>query len=172
MKNAYLTKLDATVLLIFVVASFPLHSQVKNSAELEKAKKELQQERENIFIQALHLSTTQASLFHVIYVDFNREKSSLDGELFSLIVKYGNTYEKLDATLMSEFIKQSENYQRKELALRKKYYSRLSKAISVELASQFYEVDDFVSTSLRMNVLSGLPFTQSITKLLATQSAN
>ena len=47
MKNAYLTKLDTTVLLIFVVASFPLHSQVKNSAELEKAKKELQQERCN-----------------------------------------------------------------------------------------------------------------------------
>jgi UDP-glucuronate decarboxylase len=40
MKNAYLTKLDTTVLLIFVVASFPLHSQVKNSAELEKAKKD------------------------------------------------------------------------------------------------------------------------------------
>lgn len=172
MKNLPLSMLKVTFLTFLFISSFPIYSQVRNSAELEKAKRDLQKERENIFIQALHLSTTQASVFHVIYVDFNKEKSALDGEFFSLIVNYGESYQKLNATLMSQFIKQSENYQRKELALRKKYYNRLSKAISIELASQFYEVDDFVSTSLRMNVLSGLPFTQSITKLLATQPSN
>lgn len=172
MKNLHPTKLNVALLAFFLISSFPIYSQVKSSAELEKAKRDLQKERENIFIQALHLSTTQASVFHVIYVEFNKEKSALDGELFSLIVKYGENYQKLDATLMKEFIKQSESYQRKELALRKKYYSKLSKAISVELASQFYEVDDFVSTSLRINILSGLPFTQSMAKLLATQQPN
>lgn len=169
MKNLPLSMLKVTLLTFLFISSFPIYSQVRNSAELEKAKKDLQRERENIFIQALHLSTTQASVFHTIYVDFNKEKSILDGELISLIVRYGENYQKLDAPLMSEFIKQSESYQHKELVVRKKYYKRLSKAISVELASQFYEVDDFVSTSLRINILSGLPFTQSITKLLATQ---
>lgn len=145
-------------------------SQTYTSLEIERAKRDLRKERENIFIQALHLSTSQASVFHVVYVDFEKEKNVLDDELLTMIVAYGVNYQKLNAKLMTNFIKQSEKYQRKELGVRKKYYNKLSKAISVELASQFYEIDDFISTSLRMNILSGLPFTQSISKQLAKQA--
>lgn len=141
-------------------------SQVHTSTEIERAKRDLRKERENIFIQALHLSTSQASVFHVIYVDFEKEKNTLDDQLISMIVNYGENYQKLNTKTMHQFVKQSEIYQRKELAVRKKYYRKLSKAISVNLASQFYEVDDFVSTSLRMNILSGLPFSQGIAHLL------
>ncbi|MFM7853442.1 MAG: hypothetical protein ACKO96_16360 [Flammeovirgaceae bacterium] len=155
------------IVAIFFCSCNVIHAQVNNSAEIEKAKRELQRDRENIFIQALHLSTAQASVFHPIYVEFNKEKSTLDDELISMIVKYGENYQRLSNTLMRDFIQQTEKYQRRELAIRKKYYLKLSKAISIELASQFYEVDDFVSTTLRMNVLSGLPFTQGIAKLLA-----
>ena len=166
MKPNY-TYLRYFLLLIILCPLMVVHAQVIGSAEIERAKRDLQRERENIFIQALHLTTSQATVFHPIYVEFNREKSALDDELISLIVKYGENYQRLNNEMMQSFIKQSEKYQRKELAVRKKYYGKLSKAISTELASQFYEVDDFVSTSLRMNVLSGLPFTQSIARLLA-----
>jgi hypothetical protein len=155
--------LFAFVFLIATVAS----AQQDIPVELEKAKNLLQRERENIFIQALHLSTTQASVFHPIYVEFNREKRILDNLLISLFVKYADNYQKLDHKIMSDFIKQSEEYERKELRVRKKYYKKISKAITTELASQFYEVDDFISTSLRLNVLTGLPFTGSITKLVS-----
>ena len=153
-------------LLVFV-SIFASEAQINSTSEIEMAKRNLQRERENIFVQALHLSISQTTVFHPIYVDFNKEKSALDDELISMIVKYGESYQHLNGNLMNDFIRKSEKYQRKELAVRKKFYKKLSKAISTELASQFYEVDDFVSTSLRMNILSGLPFTQSITKLLA-----
>jgi hypothetical protein len=151
------------VFLITTLAS----AQQSIPIELEKAKSLLQRERENIFIQALHLSTTQASVFHPIYVEFNKEKRILDDLLISLFVKYADNYQKLDHKIMGNFIKQSEEYERKELRVRKKYYKKIGKAISTELASQFYEVDDFISTSLRLNVLTGLPFTGSITKLVS-----
>ncbi len=152
--------------LFAVLSVFTVHAQVIVSTEIERAKKELQRERESIFIQALHLTTSQATVFHPVYVEFNKEKSRLDDELISLIVKYGESYQRLNDSLMRNFIKQSERYQKKELAVRRKYYRKLSKAISTEVASQFYEVDDFISTSLRMNILSGLPFTQSIADLV------
>jgi hypothetical protein len=65
---------------------------------------------------------------------------------------------------MHDFIKNSMKHQRKELGVRKKYYKKLGRTISTKLASQFYEVDDFISTTLRSNVLMGLPFTGSIVK--------
>ncbi len=157
-----------TLLFYFILlTTMSTLAQQSSTVELEKAKGHLQRERENIFIQALHLSTTQASVFHPIYVEFNKEKRILDDLLISLFIKYADNYQKLDHEIMDDFIKQSEEYERKELRVRKKYYKKISKAISTELASQFYEVDDFISTSLRLNVLSGLPFTNSIAKLVA-----
>lgn len=160
--------LRQTLLFLFIfLLTAATFAQQNNPVDLEKAKNHLQRERENIFIQALHLSTTQASVFHPIYVEFNKEKRILDDLLVSLFVKYADNYQRLDDKIMGDFIKQSEEYERKELKVRKKYYMKISKAISTELASQFYEVDDFISTSLRLNVLTGLPFTGSITKLVS-----
>jgi hypothetical protein len=150
----------------FSMLSIPIHAQEVNQVDFEKAKSFLQQEREAIFIQALHLSISQATVFHPIYVKFNREKRDLDDQMISLGINYGENYNQLDHKLMRNFIRQSKAYQRKELGVRKKYYRKLGKEISTEIASQFYEVDDFISTSLRLNVLMGLPFTSSITKYL------
>ncbi|NOS91958.1 MAG: hypothetical protein HOP30_08550 [Cyclobacteriaceae bacterium] len=141
-----------------------LVAQQAIAVDYEKAKTQLQRERERIFIDALQLSITQATVFHPIYVQFNQEKRVLDDMLISLFISYGSNYHQLNEKVMGDFVKQSEEYQRKELAVRKKYYKIISKAISVETGSQFYEVDDFISTSLRLSVLTGLPFTGRISK--------
>jgi SNF family Na+-dependent transporter len=150
----------------FLLVTGMSNAQEVTPVNLERTKRNLQQEREKIFIQALQLSVSQAAVFHPIFVDFNKEKRVLDDLLLSLFVKYGDNYQHLNQKIMGEFIKQSEAYERKELKVRKRYYKKLKKAISTELASQFYEVDDFVSTTLRINVLAGLPFTNSISKLV------
>lgn len=144
--------------------SIPGFAQEVNQVDLESAKSFLQRERETIFIEALHLSVTEAAVFHHIYVDFNREKRALDDLLIKQFVTYSENYHQLNQAIMHDFIKLSKKHQQKELGLRKKYYKKLGKAISITLASQFYEVDDFISTTLRSNVLMGLPFTGSVVK--------
>jgi hypothetical protein len=158
---------------IFVVAIMTTKTvwgQEGTRIDLDKAKRQLQSERETIFIEALKLSISQAAVFHPIYVKFNNEKRALDDQLISLFVNYGNNYQHLNLPLMTKFIAQTEQYQERELAVRKKYYKLLSEAINIEVGSQFYEVDDFISTSLRLNILTGLPFTGSIGRLRETQS--
>jgi len=154
------------ILLLFIASFFstPAFTQQAIEVDLETAKRVLQQERETIFIDALQLSVSQAAVFHPIYVDFNKKKRVLDDLLLKLFVQYSENYNKLDHKVMHRFIKMSEAHQRRESYLRKKYYRKLGKAISTELASQFYEVDDFISTTLRLNILMGLPFTGSIVK--------
>lgn len=155
------------LLALFVLMSsfsIPGFTQEVIQVDLESAKSFLQRERETIFIEALHLSVSEAAVFHPIYVDFNREKRALDDLLLKQFVTYSENYNQLDQAIMHDFIKISKKHQRKELGVRKKYYKKLGKTISIKLASQFYEVDDFISTTLRSNVLMGLPFTGSIVK--------
>jgi len=155
------------LLMFFVFVStfsIPGFTQEVSQVELESAKSFLQRERETIFIEALHLSVSEAVVFHTIYVDYNREKRALDDLLIKQFVAYSENYNQLDQTIMHDFIKNSRKHQRKELGVRKKYYRKFGKTISIKLASQFYEVDDFISTTLRSNILLGLPFTGSIVK--------
>jgi hypothetical protein len=154
------------ILFLFIVSFFPTpaFAQEAIQVDLETAKRILQRERETIFIEALQLSVSQAAMFHPIYVEFNKEKRVLDDLLLKLFVQYSENYNKLDHKVMHSFIKMSEEHQRRETYVRKKYYRKLGKTISTELASQFYEVDDFISTTLRLNILMGLPFTGSIVK--------
>jgi hypothetical protein len=153
-----------TIFMAIFLFFLSARAQEMTEVDLEKAKTLLQQEREAIFIKALHLSIAQATVFHPILVEFNKEKRELDDLQIALLIKYSENYEKLDQNIMSDFIKQSTLHHKKELSLRKKYYKEIGKALSMKLASQFYEVDDFISTSLRLNVLMGLPFTNSISK--------
>jgi hypothetical protein len=171
MKNV-LTIQKILYFIVIAMATEMVYAQEGTPIDLDKAKRHLQNERETIFIEALKLSISQAAVFHPIYVKFNNEKRLLDEQLISLFVNYGNNYQHLNLKLMTTFITQSEKYEQRELSVRKKYYKILSEAINIEVGSQFYEVDDYISTSLRLNILTGLPFTGSISRLKEAQNTS
>lgn len=130
--------------------------------ELERAKNKLEQERDIIFTQTLHLTISQASLFHPIYTAYIKEKNELDHTVIELFVDYSSGYMSEDKKFMGDFIKRSEKFQKEELKVRRKYFNKIKKDISLQVASEFYELDDFSCTLLRLNILSSLPFTSSI----------
>ncbi|HRJ29930.1 MAG TPA: hypothetical protein PLV21_06680 [Cyclobacteriaceae bacterium] len=131
-------------------------------AEIEAATKGLEMERDAIFMQALQLSLSEALVFQTIYSQYSKERKVLDEELLGLIVTYLEQYPLPDKKFTLEFVKHSEKYQRKELKLRKKYFQKLSRNVSVQTASRFYELDDFCATVLRLNILLSLPFSEGI----------
>lgn len=130
--------------------------------ELESAKNRLEMERDAIFTKALHLTITQASDFAPIYVRYTRQKKVLDDELIKMMVQYLEQFQHADRKFMHDFIRRAETYQRKELRLRKRYFKEVNKRISIQVASEFYELDDFCASVLRLNILTSLPFTNSI----------
>lgn len=130
--------------------------------EIEAATKSLEKERDAIFIKALQLSLSEAIGFQAIYSQYSKERRVLDEELIGLIVTYVEQYPLPEKKFTYAFIKQSEKYQRNELKLRKKYFQKISKKVSVQTASRFYELDDFCATVLRLNVLLSLPFSEGI----------
>lgn len=133
------------ITLCFSIALLVLSTNAQGiePTNMEKAKKILRQERETIFIETLHLSTSQAVVFHPIFVRFSKEKRVLDNLLIASFVKYNDNYQRLDQNIMRDFLKQSKEHQKFELRVRRKYYKQISNSISLELASQFYEIDDF-----------------------------
>jgi predicted restriction endonuclease len=144
--------------ILLLIQGFGVIAQPNNAVTLEQAKRLLAAEREQIFTEALQLSASQTTVFHSVFVDYNKEKKELDDVLIKKFVKYAEDYQTMSSKNMAEFIKSTESFQRKDLQLRKKYYKILQDKISIEVAVRFYEVDDLISTMLRINILSSLPF--------------
>lgn len=158
-----------TLLLLSFITASQVHAQISlpqgiTVSELEEAKKKLEMERDAIFTDALHLTISQAADFSPIYSRYSKDKNELDEVLIRLMVDYLSNYQQADRKFMHEFIVRSERYQKQDLKLRKRYFKEINKKISMQVASEFYELDDFCSTILRLNVLSGLPFTKTILK--------
>jgi hypothetical protein len=130
--------------------------------ELESAKLRLEAERDAIFTEALHLSISQAADFHPIYSAYTKDKNELDEELIKLMVDYLEKYLDSEKFSMHGFIKRSAQFQRKEFKIRKKYFRKLKKEISPHVAAEFYELDDFCATVLRLNILTSLPMIQNL----------
>lgn len=156
-----------TLMVCFLIISSNGEAQITGQdeftrTELERAKNKLERERDMIFTQTLHLTVSQASLFHPIYTAYTKEKKELDDILINLFVNYLEGYMSPDRKFMDDFIKRSEKFQRDELKVRRKYFTKIKDDISLQVASEFYELDDFSCTLLRLNILSSLPFTSSI----------
>jgi hypothetical protein len=143
---------------VMMLVALSTHAQDVSGVSLEQAKRFLQSEREQIFINSLQLTVSQAAVFHPIFVAYNREKKALDEMLITKFVKYAEGYQTMSPKVMNNFIKDTRRVQNRDLKLRQKYYHKLRKEISPEVAIQFYEVDDLLATTLRLNVLSSLPF--------------
>lgn len=160
MNNKILSFISAACLLLQVnLFAQNLALPAVTANDLEQAKTRLERERDAIFMDALHLSISQASNFHPIYVKYAKEKKDLDGRLIRLMVQYLEKYQSGDRKFMHNFISESLKYQRAEERLRKKYFKKISKEVSLQVASEFYELDDFCCAVLRLNILSSLPFT-------------
>jgi hypothetical protein len=82
-------KLITPILIFMAIILKPIavDAQAITRVDLEKLKSVLQQEREAIFIEAMQLTVSQATVFHPISVDFNNEKRVLDDLLIKLIIR-------------------------------------------------------------------------------------
>ncbi len=166
--SAYQTSVVKTIIMIsFSIVFSTGQAQVMpqdefTRTELERAKNKLEQERDAIFMHTLHLTISQATLFHPIYTSYIKDKNELDHTVIQLFADYLSAYMSPNNKLMDGFIKRSEKFQKEELKVRRKYFKKIKKDISLQVASEFYELDDFSCTLLRLNILSSLPFTASI----------
>jgi hypothetical protein len=95
--------------------------------------------------------------FWAVYANYEKERGQLDTEAIGLLRRFADTSEKLDDRQCVTLINDGATLQQKGLALRKKYFNSLSKVISGKAAARFYQIDDFISTTVRLDILDNIP---------------
>jgi hypothetical protein len=142
-----------------VLAAAPLGAQTVAVSKIDGPTYLLamSEERRTIFAANLALGPEERERFWGIYDDFVKERETLDKERFALLERYAQSYASLNDDQAMALALASGKLQVSDVQLRLKYAEILRKKMSGRVAARFFQIDDYVTTAMRMNSLSGVP---------------
>jgi hypothetical protein len=105
-------------------------------------------------------STSQSEAFWALYDEYETQRKALGKERIALIEQFAKQYENMTAEQADVFTNKALALQKKTDKLIATYYKKV-KAISDGLvATQFYQVESYILTGVRMELLQEIPFVQ------------
>jgi hypothetical protein len=146
-------------LAVGVLTAIRLDAQTVTVSKLDEAtyRHAITEERRNIFAANLALGPEERERFWTIYDEYGKEREPLDRERFSLLQRYAQSYANLSDDQAMALALASGKLQVSEVELRLKYAATLRRKMSGRVAARFFQIDDYVTTAMRMNFLSGVP---------------
>ena len=145
--------------LVAVLAAGRLAAQTVAVANLDETtyRYAVTEERKNIFAANLPLGPDELARFWKIYEEYAKEREPLDKERFALLQRYAQTYQQMSDDQAMALALVSGRLQIADIQLRLKYAETLRRKMSGRVATRFFQIDDYVTTAMRMNSLSGIP---------------
>lgn len=141
---------------IFIYATSATMAQDANQ-EMGLIGSILKSEIKVFFAQNIELKTTETEQFWETYDQFENEVKPISIQRFKLLENIINkggelTQEDLDNKIVT--LNKSQDKRRK---VRFKYYKIYKKKLGVKVASQFYQIDSYISTRIAASLNEGMP---------------
>jgi len=103
-------------------------------------------------------SASQGEAFWTLYDQYETERKALGKERIALLEQYAQQYEKLTSEQADAWTTKAIALQKNTDKLISKYYKKIKAASDGLVATQFYQVEYYVLTGIRIEVLEGIPF--------------
>jgi hypothetical protein len=148
------------LILIAIVVFIGLQSfgQATSASEEELVKSYFKLSKKALFEANMNLSDAQAIAFWPLYNKFETEAGKLQDDRIAFLKDYAENFENITDEQADEFIKRVFQYRKKMLALKMKYYKQVKKATNALVATRFLEIEQYVQTAVRYEIMEALPF--------------
>lgn len=120
-------------------------------AAFGKEKKELMQS----FVQ---LDPATKDAFWTLYDEYEVKRKDLGKKRIALINKYAENYGTADDAKINEIIKEMTSIAGSYEKLMSTYYAKISKAAGVKPAAQFYQMEGYLLSVVRVEIMNNIPF--------------
>lgn len=144
------------VVALSVVAT-PAKEEFTPSAYLELLRADVRLERMGILREALDLSEEQGKAFWPIFREYDLELQGLGDRRVALVQTFVDSYGTFTDDQVTSFAKDWFALHSDRLKLRKKYFDRVSKAVSPKVAAQFIQVENVVGMLIDLQIAAELP---------------
>lgn len=151
--------MKTTLLLLcgFVLCSLSLSAQTYNE-EVDLYQSMFGMEKKAYVAQFISMEKETAMLFWDIYNKYEVDRKELGKKRLALLQAYADKYETLSTDDTDQLIKDVMS-QRKALDKTiEKYYKQIRKSVGTREAAQFYQIENYILSAIRLNILETIPF--------------
>ena len=105
--------------------------------------------------------------FWNLYDAYESERKALGQQRVALLEKYVNGYGNMDDKATDDMMKQTMTLQKSVDGLIATYYDKIKKSVGVKQASQFYQIESYLLSAIRVYLMGNIPFINELEKLPA-----
>ena len=115
-------------------------------------------EKKEIVMSYVKPSEEQQAAFMEVYEEYEIERKELGKVRIDLLNQYANQWENITNEQADEWMKKVMALSIKQDKLIKKYYNKVKSVTNAKVATQFYQVEAYILTTIRYSILESIPF--------------
>ena len=146
-----------TFLLVALAIGFATYAQ-SNKEEVDLIQAAFGMEKKAVVASFVHPSDMQKDAFWKLYDEYEVERKENGKKRIQLLEQYAKQYNTMTDEQADIFTNEVIKLQTATDKLIVTYYNKIKKVTSPIVASQFYQIENFILTAIRMEILEGVPF--------------
>lgn len=144
---------------LFIVILLPISLLAQSNREdVDIIQSVLGKEKKTLMAEFIQLDPTTKDAFWKLYDEFETSRKALGRKRISLLEKYVAGYGTLDDASIDALMKETQSLQGQTDKLVIQYYGKIKKAAGIKPAAQFYQLECYLLTMVRSEILDGIPF--------------
>jgi hypothetical protein len=144
---------------LFFIALFTFVFVNAQSAkeELDLMQAAFGMEKKAMVAEFVKVDAAQKDAFWKLYDEYETARKELGKKRVDLLDKYAREFDKLTNESMDVMMKETIDLQKKTDALVISYSNKIKKATGPVVAFQFYQVESYILSGIRLSILESLP---------------
>jgi len=114
--------------------------------------------KKEVVASFVELEESGAVAFWTLYDEYELKRKELGKVRLDLLASYAENYLTMDATVTDELILAMAAQKKNLDKLIVKYYKKMKKSAGVKPAAQFYQLENYILSAIRLEILESIPF--------------
>jgi hypothetical protein len=146
-----------TILLLTALFLTALVSAQSNKEEIDLMQSSFGMEKKAMVAEFVQVDPAQKDVFWKLYDEYETARKSLGQERIKLLTQYTEGYTKFTNESAEAWTKKVIDLSSKTDALIITYYTKIKKVTNPIVALQFYQVEGYILSGIRVSLLESLP---------------
>jgi len=144
------------IIAVLFVASFAKAQSNKEEVDLMQAA--FGMDKKAVVMEFVHPSEAQKDAFWKLYDEYESERKALGKTRIELLDQYAEQYKTMTSEQADAWSKKVMDLQGKTDKLIITYYGKIKKISDGVVATQFYQIENYILAGIRAQVLEEIPF--------------
>ena len=144
-------------LLLLAVCTFAFANAQSNTEEIDLMQSIFGMEKKAMVSEYVKVDPAQADAFWAIYDEYEMARKDLGRKRIELFDQYVNNYDKLNNESADKWTAEVIALSKSTDKMLVTYYKKVKKATTPVVALQFYQLEGYILSAIRVSVLEALP---------------